>query len=116
MARYSMTAVKRQVLASLIQIRDSGPVRPQSGICYNVMLITSSDIGPCTPIQVSMGLAIKWPKGVEKLWPVAGEDEEVGRDDYNAWDINTEAGARRHELLAWMIQQLEQELSDERMA
>lgn len=105
-----MTAVKRQVLASLIQIRDNGPVRPQSGICYNVMLTTVSDIGPGTPIQVSMCLAMQWPKRVDKLWPVAGEDEEVGRDDYKAWDINTEAGARRHELLAWMIARLEGEL------
>lgn len=110
-----MTAVKIRVLASLIQIRDNGPARPQSGICYNVMLITSSDVGPDTPLQVAVHFTCQWPKRVDKLWPVAGEDEEVGRDDYNAWDINTEAGARRHELLAWMIQQLEQELGDEQM-
>ena len=104
------------VLEALTKIRNTGPVRPQSGICYNVLLITDSNIGAGTPFQRVVDLASAWPKGVDGLWPVAGQDEAVGRYDYDAWDKNTEAGARRHELLAWMIQQLEKELSNEQMA
>lgn len=101
-------------LEILKSIRDNGPGWPCSGICWNVGMThgCSADgmLMPGSPYQIVAGLARRWPEGDSTLWPINGEDEPLGDTDYNAWDVNTEAGARRHRLLAWMISTLEGEL------
>lgn len=111
---HCMITHKETTLALLKSIRDNGPGWPCSGICWNVGKASNCSAEgmfmPGSPYQITAGLARAWPEGNNTLWPIAGEDEPLGDPDYNAWDVNTEAGARRHRLLAWMIARLEGEL------
>ena len=92
-------------LEALKKIRDDGPVRDYVGICENVEDLTEETL----PYELKE-LMVGWPANAAKLhslrqnYPVEGSRDgyEAGAEAGTLWE-----NPRRHELLDWLIKELE---------
>jgi len=92
-------------LEALKKIRDDGPVRDYVGICGNVEDLTEETM----PYELRELMA-EWPANAAKLHSLRQKYPVEGAG--GGYDAGVEAGTlwqnpRRHELLDWLIKELE---------
>ena len=92
-------------LEALKKIRDDGPVRDYVGICGNVEELTKETM----PYELKE-LMVEWPANAAKLHSLRQNYPVEGTGD--GYEADSEAGTlwdnpRRHELLDWLIKELE---------
>ena len=99
-----------QLLKQLKELHAAGPKDPTLGICQITTLETAPYI---------KGIWEKWPKySGSLLYPVPafeGQDSKEAENsfymNYLLWDKDTEYGRNRWELLEWMIEEIQIQLS-----
>ena len=92
-------------LEALKKIRDYGPVCDCVGICGNVEKLTEESM----PYELKE-LMVEWPGNAAKLYSLRQNYPVEGTGD--GYEADSEAGTlwdnpRRHELLDWLIKELE---------
>ena len=106
-----MDTGKGELLLTLTEIGCAGPVMPHAGLCANVIGMGDSRGGAH---RLLPALIEQWPElgARDPQWPIEGSAGGY-RDNRSKWDVNTEYGARRYRLLAWLIYTLTKELYDD---
>lgn len=102
---------KGELLLALTEIGCHGPIMPEAGLCSNVARLSASGLRGYVLLK---DLIEKWPelgKG-SPSWPIEGSAFRYSGNS-SKWDVNTEYGARRYRLLAWLIYTLTKELYDD---
>lgn len=92
-------------LEALKKIRDDGPVCDYVGICGNIEELTKE-----TMPYALKELMVEWPANAAKLYSLRQNYPVEGTED--EYELSAEAGTlwenpRRHELLDWLIKELE---------
>lgn len=95
-----------ELLKILKRIRDEGPQLPHCGICGNVNTMAADETDEMALLRELDKTIRKWPaacKG-EDSFPVEGESLQFFKDSSHLilWQ-----NPRRHELLDWLIKELE---------
>ena len=92
-------------LEALKKIRNDGPVRDYVGICGNVEVLIKETM----PYELKE-LMVEWPGNAAKLYLLRQNYPVEGT--WDGYEADSEAGTlwqnpRRHELLDWLIKELE---------
>lgn len=100
---------KRLLLAALTDIRDNGPSSLKDGICRNARNVIEK-MAPSTKTRADAictmsTMMVQWPNNAASdMFPVEGNVTDYLRDIHEniLWE-----NPRRHELLNWLIKELE---------
>ena len=104
--------VKHTLLTRLKLLQKYGPANPDEGICHNLVIDDSHDINVYYIIGFVEEYSADWPLRYEgygpyssSIYPIAGRAESGPK-----W--SGENGIRRAQLIAYLIEKLEAELSE----
>lgn len=120
-------SLKQEVLDALLLLATQGPTQPEYGICCSVIEYhTRATPGMTSDDRMNVEnqiddllnqLMLKWPKHSRReAYPIADPSGHKTPSEYfwskgEKWDLNTEQGQLRLELLNFTIAQLQIQLS-----
>lgn len=96
------------LLAGMKRLRENGPESRHLGICWNLQHATTYQGDGYYAYGAVSDLAVGWPK--HRGNPAFPVPQSVGMNLTDVWDLDTQYGRDRWELLDWIIERAEESL------